>query len=340
MHIENETSIVRYLMDELSNNIDARELVYLGCAETGNSYLFRFMVKAASITKAKQILVKLFKSNQCMDLPSNPSENSYNFLMHLCKISSDNSEIVIPKPIAILPELNGLAKEWLVGDSLRELMRLSGRFSSNGSRRILEAHFRNVGEAIGFLHSKTYDQSRCSAKLHMDRKLENLSKSIEQLRFNIYLKHIKRAVEYVKQTNSNISWNRVGTSWVHGDFVHSNILVTAQGQIGILDFSDSRFDSPLFDVSRFMLRTIIDFGYMPNKFSKQSLLELNRSFLRGYLSLFGKEIPEDLFMLYSIFNLIQFISPAYTSDVHLFLRNNYSLILLKKYMQACKAEGY
>lgn len=340
MHTEDENMIIQCLKNKLGGNMDARGLTYEGFAETASSYLFRFMQKTNSFPKTKQVLVKLFKSNHCVDLATNPTENSYNFLVYLNRIVSDNPHIAIPKQIAILPELNGIVKEWVDGDSLQELMRRGGRFAPKEKRRILEAHFRNIGEAIGFLHLKTYDQSRCSAKLHMDRKLENLCKSIKQLRFNLYSKQLRRALEYVKQTNSKISWNLVGTSWVHGDFVHSNILVTNQGRIGILDFSDSRFDSPLFDISRFMVRTIIDFGYMPNRFSKQYLLELNESFLQGYSSLFGKEISNDLLMFYSIFNIIQSISSAYTRDFRLFFRNNSAITLLNRYLQACKAECY
>lgn len=339
MHSGSET-IVQYLKNKLSSNLEAKGLTYLGFTETNSSYLLRFMEKPNSVLKTKKVVVKLFKSNQCIDLPCNPSDNSYNFLSYLSEITSNNSCIVIPKPLARLPELNGVAKEWVEGTNLRELMRLGGLFVSKESRRTLKTHFRKVGEAMGFLHLKTYDQNRHIAKLHMNRKLENMSKSIEHLRLNYNSRYIKQGLEYLKQINSTISWSNIGTSWVHGDFVHSNVLVTDQGQIAILDFSDSRFDFPLFDVSRFMVRTLIDFGYMQHKFSNHFLLELNTSFFQGYLSLFGKKISNDLLLLYSIFNIIQFISPEYTCDFRGFLRNNYAIILLNKYMQACKVEGY
>lgn len=62
-------------------------------------------------------------------------------------------------------------------------------------------------------------------------------------------------------------------AWTHGDLVHSNVLITNQNKVALLDFAESRFDSPYHDISRFTVRTLIDFGYNPLRYPQNVFLD-------------------------------------------------------------------
>jgi serine/threonine protein kinase len=339
MITKNTTTVVKYLMEHVKDRLEIEEeLSYHGFDETRTSYLFIFTTSKCSVMGVQKIVAKLYKMKRSVDVPCNPSGNEYKFLKQLNYVLFDIPQLVIPRPIARLPKINCIIIEWVDGISLQKLMPAGGRFGSEDEKRMLEAHFRNAGKAIGLIQSRTHGQNAGKAKSYMDAKLRSIKKQAQHSYLKNYCKYIERALKCIDEAIPTISWGKVGSAWTHGDFVCSNILITNEGKIAILDLAESRFDSPYHDISRFTVRTIIDYGYVWHKYSSSYLHGLNHNFLNGYLSSFPHKISDDLLVLYDIFNLLQFISFLYEPCLRSFLslRDWYALFLLrKKCMQMC-----
>lgn len=333
MTTKNKTTVVKYLMEHVKDRLEIeKELSYHGFDETRTSYLLIFTTCKRSAMGVQKIVVKLYKMKRSVDVPCNPSENEYKFLKQLNYVLSDIPQLVIPRPIARLPKINCIIMEWVDGISLQKLMPLGGRFSSEDEKRMLEAYFRNAGKAIGLIQSRTYGQNAGKAKPYMDAKLRSIKKQVQYSYLKNYSKYVERALKCIDEAIPTISWGKVGSAWTHGDFVHSNVLITNEGKIAILDLAESRFDSPYHDISRFTVRTMIDYGYVQHKYSPRYLHGLNHNFLNGYLRSFPHKISDDLLLLYDIFNLLQFISFLYEPCLRSFLslRDWYALFLLRK----------
>jgi len=304
MCIKNKRITIKYLIGALRDQLELeKELKYYGFDETRTGYVFRFSIITGSAKMHKEIVVKVYKMKRSIDVPRNPSENEYKFLKQLAILSDDIPQLVVPRPIARLTKLNGVVMECVDGISLEKLMPLGRRFSSQGEKRRLEAYFRNVGKVIGLIQARTYSPNASKAKRYMDTKLRRVQKQIWHSHLK-KSKHVKRALMCIYEAISTISLGKIGSAWTHGDFVHSNILITDEDKIAILDLAESRFDSPYHDITRFTVRTMIDYGYLQLKYSPHYLHRLNHNFLNGYLRSFPHKISDGLlyYITFSIYS--------------------------------------
>lgn len=341
---QSEQEFVNYLQSGLEKKLGANRVIYEGFNERMYNYIFTFNHKTNEKTE-KQILVKiakLSKSNPDIYLPGHwqMSGNSYDSLVYLDKAVPKNSKITIPSPILEFPEVGGFAREWIAGDCLLDFMPMGKRSASEQDHSRLKKQFREVGEAIGILHAKTFDPKRNVAQKPIKKYTENLSNWFSKFKINPYLISTRRALNFVKKQNSNIEWNSVGTSWVHGDLIPANIILTGNGETSIIDMEHSKFDSPMFDISWFMVRTSIDYGWRAHLYSIKFMNELNTQFLQGYISEFREGFNEQLYMLYAVLNILQCIYLEYTTSLVVFMRNTYASLVLNNYLNYCKSKGF
>jgi thiamine kinase-like enzyme len=147
-------------------------------------------------------------------------------------------------------------------------------------------------------------------------------------------------MSFIKRAESEINWGLVGTSWIHGDLIPANIIITKNGKISLIDYEHARVDSPLFDASWFYVRTMIDSGWMPHKYSNKYLYELNLAFLEGYLTTFKAEFDEKLFSIYCILNALQCVYVEYNTSIAVFFRNSYAALFIRNYLSWLQKSGY
>jgi tRNA A-37 threonylcarbamoyl transferase component Bud32 len=339
---ESEQKIVNYLSERLKISLGISELCYLGFEERSFNYLFRFTETGPQNRKIFVKLSRLAKSDQSVYLPGHwhLSKESFSTLSYLRSAFPQNSKLAVPTPYVEFCKYSGFAREWVEGDCLVNFMPLGRWYASKDSHQKLKSHFRDVGEAIGTLHFKTYDPTRCVAEESVKQYIENLSGWFKKFRFNIYSRAISSAMKFLKQAESEIRWDQVGTSWVHGDLIPANIIITKNGKASLIDYEHSHFDSPLFDTSWFVVRTMIDSGWMPHKYSNRFLNELNLAFISGYKQTFKVNFDEKLFRLYCILNTLQCLYVEYNTSVAVFFRNNYAALFLKNYLDTYKATDY
>lgn len=340
---QSEQEFVDYIEKRLKAQLGSNKITYTGFKEKTLNYLFTFNQKTEK--EEKQILVKiakLSKSNPDIYLPGHwqKSGNSYDSIVYLDKIIPENSKIAVPAPILNFPELKGFAREWIAGDCLLDFMHLAERSASDEDHSKLKEQFRNIGEAIGILHTKTYDARGNISQKPTNQYITNLSNWFSRFKINPYTRSIRAALNFAKIQSATIDWDNVSTSWVHGDLIPANIILTKNNKISIIDMEHSKFDSPMYDVSWFMVRTLIDNGYRTHKYSTKYLNELNSQFLQGYLTEFKEDFNQQIFMLYSVLNILQCIYLEYTTSLAVFMRNTYSWILLKNYLNSNKTKAY
>jgi thiamine kinase-like enzyme len=194
-----------------------------------------------------------------------------------------------------------------------------------------------VGKVIGLIHAKTCEQNAIKPKFYLHMKLEKIKGQLRYSHIGLLRRYIGKTLKCIEDGIPVISPKNYWVVWTHGDLVHGNILITKQHKVALLDFAESRFDSPYHDISRFTVRTLVDYGYNPFKYSTDYLFTLNHVFLKSYLSSFSKKIYDDILHLYYIFQMVQFISLLSKPNAPNFLspRDLYILLLLKKYCTKC-----
>jgi tRNA A-37 threonylcarbamoyl transferase component Bud32 len=316
------------LFKQLNDQLNLGKIYYQNFSETRSSYLFR--LRASSLVDAhKELVVKIYKIN-INDSGLNPSENEYHFLKTLNSLSSDIPQLVIPKAIMHIPEVNAVVMEFIHGNNLQGYMPLGERLSSASEKKRLEAYFKYLGNIIGLIHARTYKSNSEKPSTYMNARFNYLKNQVRYSHIGPFKKYVDKGLKCIEEGVSTLSKTGQGITWTHGDLCHSNVLFTPyENKIALIDFAESRFDSPYHDISRFSLRTLLH-GSRPHKYSSRYLQKLNDEFIRGYINSFPYKISRDFFLLYSIFNLIQFISFLYKSEFSELksLRNWYALYLL------------
>lgn len=330
--MQKEEALAKDFLELLGKHVENKdELTYLGFNEFRTCFIFRFGIYKTPHKEYPEIFIKIFKREKSEDINRNPSRNEYEFLRQLNLLLSDVPWITIPKPIMLLPKQNGFAMDAVYGTDLHKLTSLyGGRFTSQKQK--LKMYYKNVGKAIGLIQAMTYKPASNKAELYINMELDRILKKQIRSAPRIYLNYIKQAINCVKEAILTFSWENVGIAWTHGDFVHSNIKISEQNRVGIIDFSESRFDSPYFDLSRFTLRTLLNYSPFRIKYSSCFLNELNNDFLKGYELNSVIEFDESLYNIYTIFILLREIDFLFNTNLRYFLspKNWYGLLLLRR----------
>jgi len=333
MNYQDKTAAIKYVLERLKNQLALEKLCYQSFFESRTSYLYKF--KSCPVDTPKEIIIKLYKISKSMDIDASPSENESIFLEQLSQYCFNIPDIVIPRLVMYLPEVNAIVMECVHGISLQKLMSLCGRFSSKNEKERLECFFTKVGRVIGLIQARTYKPNMDKPKVYLNAKLEKIKNQIDYSYLGPLQKYVRRALKCIEDGISVLSWKNCGIAWTHGDLVHDNVLITNRHKVVLLDFVESRFDSPYHDISRFTVRTLIDYGYNPFRYTTNYLHKLNHMFLNGYLSSFPHKISDETLHFYYIFQIIQFISFLYKLNIFSLTssRDWYALFLLKKYVQ-------
>lgn len=328
---ESNLPIERYISRQIKAKLCLeKEPVFAGFAKSTNAYLLKYVVTNESQIEDAVLIAKIYRTKRSIDTTVNPSDNAYLFLTLFYDLSSEITQLVMPKPIMKLTTINGYVREWVEGVTLNSILKISSDFRNE---KIIN-YFKNVGSVIGNFHNKTYCPNAESAESYTILKLKKTRNEIS----NSYLKRsklINQVMNHLEEEISTISWKNVGLTLTHGDFVHSNILITANGDLSLIDCAESRFDLPYQDVSRFIVRTKIDYGGKPIKHNTKCIDELNRNFLNSYLNSTNYKFSYDIFYYFYIFNIVQFLSIINNRGFNSFFsyRDWYSLSILKKYVE-------
>jgi aminoglycoside phosphotransferase (APT) family kinase protein len=256
-----------------------------------------------------------------------PSENSYKSMKRLRDLSVDIPSLVIQKPLATLPEVNALVMEWVNGTNLTDIMQYSTRFSSEKEKKLLENSFENLGRTMELVHSRTLAVDANSSEFSNNLSL-NMN-HIENLLKNSLLKNsklIKQAFIFLRNT----PLQDLTTTWVHGDLSPTNVIITRDNKILIIDFEHSRFDSPYFDLGSFVVRSKIYFGHNPIRYSINYNNNLINKFLTGYFSLPNHKFSKEMLRYYEIFDLLQFVlNHVFSNQDYFSIQNLIALFLLR-----------
>jgi thiamine kinase-like enzyme len=317
-----------------------QDMKFYDLTEYRRSYIYRFKQRDSQYAGDKGLItVKIIKQNQNIGISKNLAENEYKNLETIHKLSGTIHNLVIPKPLKLLRNQNGIIMENVDAASLREVMHGNNWLNSESRSKKLKPIFGDIGRILGTLQLNTYS-SDCS----IDKKKFVIDlRTIETLTRNSFIRRtprvIKQALVRINDAISTVDWAKIGLVWVHGDLIPSNILVTRNGKIGLIDFDKSRFGSPYHDISHFVVRTLLDFSYN-FKYSSKCIGKLNQNFLTEYIRSFPYKLKDNLFWLYCSFNTLQNISFLHSQRItsrHLhpnsILRDRYALSLLNEYLK-------
>ena len=311
-----------------------KEPTFLGFRKSRSCYMLKFAVAMQSKAFPSEFVVKIYTKIQSTDVACNPSENAYKHLEKLSHVLPAIPMLEIQQPFIILPKINGIATAWMPGTTLQDLMNSGHRFATESDKRQLAEHFKNVGMLLGSLKACTHDANVHIAEYYLKLKLHLLANEIHRSILK-NSKIVKRALKSLKEFLQTFSWTKLDCYFTHGDFVHSNIIITKNNKIAIVDFAESRMDSHYHDLTRFTVRTMLDYGYNSLKYSQNDLNKLNECFLMGYLQTFPEKFSssDELFHFYRTFNALQFTSLIYNANLKTFLsfHTPYELLLLDQY---------
>lgn len=340
-----ENKIVNQLLDTTAELLRlGKKPKIIGYSDSRTCQSFKLELCDSQLTPRRVIAI-LYKTRKAEDAIHNPSENVYNSLLKLAQLNArvPVPKLVIPRPIAKLPEMNGVIMEYVDGTTFDTYMRASFKRQSyfKKRRQILTEYFRSAGELIGLIHAETSKPDVANAKFYFESKMEAIKSKIRKSHFN-NLKIFRETLMLLNEVASTISWKRNSCSLIHGDFVHNNLIITADGKIAIIDWAESRLDSPYHDLSRFTVRTILDYGDNP-KCRSNFLTDLNHNFLNSYFCAHKKlKANNELYCFYCIFNTLQFISflceglRNYLSCAFI-KRDLFALFLLNQYIKQLRS---
>ena len=321
-------TITRYVSHQLMTKLQLREEpIFEGFREVNCSYILRLKLIQENSDLPEHIYVKLFKKKvPNVNVSYAPFENSYKSMKQLRSLSKIIPSLVVQKPLMMLPEVNAVVMEWVNGTSLTEFMLYSDRFSSEKEKQRLEANFELLGRTMGFIHKQSLslnDQPKFNDILSL-----NLS-HLENLLLHSYLKNSRTANHALKYLK-NASFKNMPTSWVHGDLSPTNVLLTQDNRIVLIDFEHSRFDSPYFDIGSFTVRASIYLGHNPLRFSLSYNNKLINKFLKGYFFSSNQQFSVEILRYFQIFDLLQFIlNHFWSSRDYLSYQNLFAFFSLK-----------
>lgn len=283
----------------------------------------------------KKVFAILYKIRKAEDAHRNPSENVYNSLLKIARLCYSTSKLVVPRPIAKLPEMNGVIIELISGTTLDRYFPRN-YFCLMKRKQMLAKCFRDLGSAIGMVHAQTGQLGSRNAKLYFELKMESIKNKICGSRLKS-LRTIKKTLRLLDDVASTITWSKNPCSLIHGDLVHNNIIITDDGKIAIIDWAESRMDSPYHDISRFTIRTLLDYSYN-FKSAPNFLTSLNYDFLNSYFNTYKNlTISNKLYYFYCTFNTLQFVSFLYNDPRNYLslapLRDVVALFLLNQFVK-------
>ncbi len=325
-----ESSITRYVSQQLKTKLGLKEEpVFEGFHEVNCSYIVRLRLLKETNDLPEHVYVKLFKKKVSnVNVPFAPFENSYRSMQQLSNIAKSIPSLAVQKPLIALPEINAVVMEWVNGTSLTEFMVHSNRSSSEKEKQVLETNFELLGKTTGFIHNQSLTLGEIPTKFSTTLDL-NLN-HIQNLLIHSYLRNskiAKHAFTYLK----NSLLKDMTSTWIHGDLSPTNVLLTQENKIVLIDFEHSRFDSPYFDLGSFTVRASIYLGHNPLRYSNSYNNKLISKFLKGYFSSSNQQFSIEMLRYYQIFDLLQYILNHFSSsNDYLSSQNLFALFSLKR----------
>jgi aminoglycoside phosphotransferase (APT) family kinase protein len=226
--------------------------------------------------------------------------------------------------------LNAVVREYVEGVSVKSLMVSARIFSNFSKRKQLADCFFKIGFAAGLVQNKTFNSGSTSTdkKTQVYTRIDCIKKKSNRRFGNC--RPISKAINFIEHAIPTALDNEI-TVWTHGDFVHSNLIVPNGGGISIIDFSDLTFGSPAEDITRFMIRTMVDYRY--RLFNEPKFLDyLQSNFINAYSSMQPLKVSADELKIYYLLNLLESITGLAPRNfaARLSIRDLYILFLLRE----------
>ena len=212
---------------------------------------------------------------------------------------------IITKPFEYIPSFNLYLNEFVPGYFLQELsVKHKDREFLDKIPAIVKS-LKRIHEVKAQKKDKIIRKTRNQEEKEWQHDLK-LVQQYYPVIFNKILLWIKkcRFLRNKYRKYFDINFCRV----THGDFYSRNILIS-DGQVKLIDFSNSTFDEPLNDVGNFLINTELMFEYdFPDTY-RCLMEELRDIFLKNYFSqpkTKGQEFKINYFILTNLIRIIAF----------------------------------
>lgn len=186
-------------------------------------------------------------------------------------------------PLAYIPEINATLMEFSAGVRMNEYLTLSWLWSVKRRQQTLLL-MEHAGQWLRCLHTMPADSPDTEEWFSPADTFQEMLNNIDRLRqlgITISVDAATTVLSKLAQTSD------VARVWNHGDFSSGNFLVFPDGGVLGLDVVMDRFDSPYYDLGRFVgdLKTrrsfILRWGWLP---LTGILKQLRNAFLSGYFN--------------------------------------------------------
>lgn len=201
------------------------------------------------------------------------------------------------QPHAYIPQINAVVMDWVSGKTLYKKCFSICLLSSRRGVRQAEQLFFLTGQWLRKFHEISMINKPSNELIAQSDPVDKLIERVDDLKncgvipFSPDL--LEKIISILRRVN--IGHRR----WIHSDFHLQNVLVLSNGKVLAIDTAMSMFDSPLYDLGKFLAnlktrrRIVQSFGIFP---SPRIIKGFETAFLRGY---FGQEkVPVVLLALY------------------------------------------
>ncbi|HWP59907.1 MAG TPA: phosphotransferase [Candidatus Acidoferrales bacterium] len=232
--------------------------------------------EAVSTNGAKEtFILKIFPTAE-------QARRQYELLQNLwARFQSFDARYSVPRPRAIVPEINALLMEKLEGRSLDQL--LLREFPADGER--MGARMRQSGEWLSAFHriTRRAEAEPVPAQLFFEMNREELEYFLAQaeILWRRPISRVRRTIEDLAVASAAVS---APVSAVHGDFKLANVISSETRTSGI-DIDATRANCVYLDVAAFLNDLDLIYSHPLNwRYSKAQVRRLQEAFLAGYFA--------------------------------------------------------
>jgi len=156
-----------------------------------------------------------------------------------------------------------LAFEWLEGTALHRVL-------SNA------AALRGAGAALRTFHAQNAIGLPLRTAQELSRSVLEVARGIAALRPDIK----RQALQLAQRISQSIDDNAAGVATIHGDFYSTQVIVSENGEVKILDFDEAATGNPLIDLGNFLAH--LERGVLNKEITESQAKLASAAFLEGY----------------------------------------------------------
>jgi aminoglycoside phosphotransferase (APT) family kinase protein len=221
---------------------------------------------------APPIAVKVCVRPHSDELDPESARRQYETLLRVHRAMGEQSELSVPRPYLVLPEVALLVTQWIAGKSITRLV-FSWRCNPTRARDLVARGARWL-KRFHACHALTAGPLDVEAKVAFIAKME----AAQPLHDPLFLDAVSR----LRTSAGAAAGVTLERSWVHGDFTADNVMVSGTRTLG-LDMDIRHENTVLHDLAPFLnhleLRAFHPSGW-PRSLSSVALRE---AFLENYV---------------------------------------------------------